>query len=193
MHKFLSYTKFIICLYTFRALCAHHHKFLFYNKFIIFLYMFRALCAHYQEVKIVLYSIWYHHTCRWPSRAQVETKKYSTFVCFCFKIFACTHIFFPMSSASVYTSFHSIFLFVLSSSVLSLVYALHTTVFLVQGTPAKSQPSIGLSLQQIPVSAAPGELLHDGHQRGTGDRKCPSRGYKHPFQSSSNITQPLQM
>ena len=33
--------------------------------------MFRALCAHHQ-VKIVLYSIWYHHTCRWPSGAQVE-------------------------------------------------------------------------------------------------------------------------
>jgi hypothetical protein len=38
------------------------HKFLFYNKFVIFLYMFRALCAHRQEVKIVLYSLWYHHT-----------------------------------------------------------------------------------------------------------------------------------
>jgi len=24
--------------------------------------MFPALCAHRQEVKIVLYSIWYHHT-----------------------------------------------------------------------------------------------------------------------------------
>jgi len=35
--------------------------------------MFRALCAQHQEVKIVLYSIWYHHTCRWPSRAQVCT------------------------------------------------------------------------------------------------------------------------
>ena len=23
-----------------------------------------------QEAKIVLYSIWYHHTYRWPSRAQ---------------------------------------------------------------------------------------------------------------------------
>jgi len=34
--------------------------------------MFRALCANHQEVKIVLYSIWYHHTCRWPSRAQLE-------------------------------------------------------------------------------------------------------------------------
>jgi len=46
------------------------HKIFFYNKFIIRHYMFRALCAHHQEVKIVLYSIWYHHTCRWPSRAQ---------------------------------------------------------------------------------------------------------------------------
>ena len=35
--------------------------------------MFRALCAHRQEVKIVLYSIWYHHTCRWPFGAQVES------------------------------------------------------------------------------------------------------------------------
>ena len=35
--------------------------------------MFQALCAHHQEVKIVLYSIWYHHNCRWPSRAQVES------------------------------------------------------------------------------------------------------------------------
>jgi len=30
--------------------------------------MFRASFAHHQMVKIVLYSIWYHHTCRWPSR-----------------------------------------------------------------------------------------------------------------------------
>ena len=28
------------------------HKFLFYNTFIICLYMFRALCAHHQEVKL---------------------------------------------------------------------------------------------------------------------------------------------
>jgi len=28
--------------------------------------------SHHQEVKIVLYSIWYHHICRWPSGAQVE-------------------------------------------------------------------------------------------------------------------------
>jgi len=38
------------------------HKILFYKKFIICLYMFRALCAHHHVVKIVLYSIWNHHT-----------------------------------------------------------------------------------------------------------------------------------
>ena len=38
------------------------HKILFYNKFISCLYMFRTPCAHRQEVKIVLYSLWYHHT-----------------------------------------------------------------------------------------------------------------------------------
>jgi len=37
---------------------------LFYNKFISCLYMFRASRAHHQEVKIVLYSLWYHHTYR---------------------------------------------------------------------------------------------------------------------------------
>jgi len=50
------------------------HKILFCNKFINCLYMFRALCAHHQVVKIVLYSIWYHHTCRWPCRAQAERR-----------------------------------------------------------------------------------------------------------------------
>ena len=28
--------------------------------------------AHRQEAKIVLYSLWYHHTYRWPSRARVD-------------------------------------------------------------------------------------------------------------------------
>ena len=37
---------------------------LFYNKFISCLYMFRAPCAHRQEVRIVLYSLWYHQTYR---------------------------------------------------------------------------------------------------------------------------------
>ena len=31
-----------------------------------------STCAHQQEVKIALHSLWYHHTYRWPSRAQVE-------------------------------------------------------------------------------------------------------------------------
>ena len=74
------------------------HKILFYNKFIIFLYMIRALlCSSSggqnciiqhlvsshtvggrpvhrlrEDSQNVLYSIWYRHTCRWPSGAQVE-------------------------------------------------------------------------------------------------------------------------
>ena len=51
------------------------HRIFCHNKFTIRLYMFRAPCTHHQEVKIVLYSIWYHHTCRWPSGAQVYTLK----------------------------------------------------------------------------------------------------------------------
>ena len=35
---------------------------MFYNKYIKCLYMFRALCAYHQEVKTVLYNIWYRHT-----------------------------------------------------------------------------------------------------------------------------------
>ena len=42
-------------------------QFLVLNKFIICLYTFRELCAHNQKAKTVLYSIWYHHSCRWPS------------------------------------------------------------------------------------------------------------------------------
>ena len=29
-----------------------------------------SACVHRQEDKIVLYSLWYHHTYRWPSNAQ---------------------------------------------------------------------------------------------------------------------------
>jgi len=31
-----------------------------------------STCAHHQEVKTALHSLWYHHTYRWPSGAQVE-------------------------------------------------------------------------------------------------------------------------
>jgi len=43
--------------------------------------MFRALCAHHQEVKIVLYSIWYHQTCRWPSHGTATYRFYDTRCC----------------------------------------------------------------------------------------------------------------
>ena len=49
---------------------------LFYNKFISCLYMFRAPCAHRQEVKIILYSLWYHHTYRWLSQPVHGTATY---------------------------------------------------------------------------------------------------------------------
>jgi len=42
--------------------------------------MFRALCAHHHEVKIVLYSIWYHHTCRHVSSTIVLRHVSSTIV-----------------------------------------------------------------------------------------------------------------
>ena len=31
-----------------------------------------STCAHHQEVKLALHSLWYYHTYRWPSHAQVE-------------------------------------------------------------------------------------------------------------------------
>jgi len=42
----------------------------FYNKFIICFYMFEHYVLIIRRAKIVLYSIWYHHTYRWPSRAR---------------------------------------------------------------------------------------------------------------------------
>ena len=61
----LCYTASVIvtpCRWPSGAQVESGLKFFFYNKLIIRLYMFRALCAHHQEVKIVLYSIWYRHT-----------------------------------------------------------------------------------------------------------------------------------
>jgi len=31
-----------------------------------------STCAHHEEVKITLHSLWYYHTYRWPSGAQVD-------------------------------------------------------------------------------------------------------------------------
>jgi len=42
------------------------HKFLFYNKFILFLYMFRTLYAHHQEVKLYYIASGIVTLCRWP-------------------------------------------------------------------------------------------------------------------------------
>jgi len=45
---------------------------LFHNKFYFMPLHVSSTCTHHQEVKIALHSLWYHHTYRWQSRAQVE-------------------------------------------------------------------------------------------------------------------------
>ena len=50
--------------YIILVINQHDAQNLFYDKFISCLYMFRVPCAHRQEIKIVLYSLWYHHTYR---------------------------------------------------------------------------------------------------------------------------------
>jgi len=45
---------------------------LFHNKFYFMPLHVSSTCAHHQEVKIVLHSLWYHHTYRWPSRARYQ-------------------------------------------------------------------------------------------------------------------------
>ena len=70
------------------------HKILFYNKFIIFLYMFRALCAHHQGVKIVLYSIGYRHneTREWSKITKIQFYKYEHIVVkFMYEFFGCDY------------------------------------------------------------------------------------------------------
>ena len=49
----------------------------------------------FEEVKIVLYRLWYHHTYRWPSRAQVKKKsvfKSSLDLCNCISFLARTTV-----------------------------------------------------------------------------------------------------
>jgi len=57
------------------------HKFLFYNKYIICLYMFRALCAHHHNFKMVLYSIWYHHILYVAVRCSKSVYGTATYMC----------------------------------------------------------------------------------------------------------------
>ena len=59
--------------------------------------MFRALCAHYQEVKIVLYSIWYHdtETCEWSTSTKIQFCKYKRIVVkFMYEFFGCDYCIF---------------------------------------------------------------------------------------------------
>jgi len=58
------------------------HKILFYDKFVVCFYVFRPLCAHHQDVKIVLCSIWYHHTetSEWSKITKVQFYKYKHIV-----------------------------------------------------------------------------------------------------------------
>ena len=51
-----------------------------------------STCAYRQEVKIVLYSLWYHHTYRWPSGAQVVQ---GTATCMCDDTRGCIVQFWP--------------------------------------------------------------------------------------------------
>ena len=56
--------------------------------------MFRALCAHHQEVKIVLYSIWYHHTetSEWFKITKMQFYKYDKRVVkFMYEFFGCDY------------------------------------------------------------------------------------------------------
>jgi hypothetical protein len=51
-------------------------NFCFTVSFISCLYMLRAPCAHHQEVRIVLYSLWYHHTYRCASSWLITKIRY---------------------------------------------------------------------------------------------------------------------
>ena len=63
---FVNFCPTILVIYQLDA------KNFIYNKFILNVYMFGALCAHHEEIKFVLYSIWCHQNYRWPSGADVE-------------------------------------------------------------------------------------------------------------------------
>jgi len=78
----------------FRALCAHHQEVkLYYTASGIvtpvggrpvhrlresLLHVSSTMCSS-SGGQIVLYSIWYHHTCRWPSGAHVERESSTCF------------------------------------------------------------------------------------------------------------------
>ena len=51
---------------------------LFHNKFYFMPLHVSSTRVHHQEIKITLHILWYHHTCRWPSGAQVERGRQSS-------------------------------------------------------------------------------------------------------------------
>jgi len=59
------------CISVFNQLDAQN---LFHNKFYFMPLHVSSTCAHHQKVKIALHSLWYHHTCRWLSRARDDTR-----------------------------------------------------------------------------------------------------------------------
>ena len=70
-NKWLNFDVFLtvhlsIFISVFNQLDAQN---LFHNKFYFVPLHVSNTCAHHQEGKIVLHSLWYHHTYRWPSRA----------------------------------------------------------------------------------------------------------------------------
>ena len=54
-----------------------------------------STCAHHQEAKIALHSLWYHHTYRWPSGAQVERDVHETATYRCDDTRGCVMQFWP--------------------------------------------------------------------------------------------------
>ena len=56
--------------------------------------MFQELCAHHQEVKLVLYNIWYHHTetSEWSKITKIQFYKYEHIaVKFMYEFFRCDY------------------------------------------------------------------------------------------------------
>ena len=58
------------------------HKILFYNKFYLMPLHVSSTCAHHQEVKIALYSLWYHHTetSEWSKINKIQFYKYEQII-----------------------------------------------------------------------------------------------------------------
>jgi len=71
--------------------------------------MFRALCTHHQEVKIVLYSTWYHHTetSEWSKISNIQFHKYEHIVVkFMCEFFGCDYCVLLTINLLCYTEMH---------------------------------------------------------------------------------------